>query len=63
MRRAVRRCTFRRLPTNTPLQAYVTLNDPIYVEAAQALGRRLAIAAQGKDGERERRRDRRNYLV
>jgi hypothetical protein len=24
------------------LQAYVTLNDPIYVEAAQSLGRRLA---------------------
>jgi len=35
-------CTFRRLPTNTPLQAYVTLNDPIYVEAAQSLGRHLA---------------------
>jgi hypothetical protein len=35
-------CTFRRLPTNTPLQAYVTLNDPIYVEAAQSLGRKLA---------------------
>jgi hypothetical protein len=35
-------CTIRRLPTNTPLQAYVTLNDPVYVEAAQALGRRLA---------------------
>jgi hypothetical protein len=35
-------CTFRRLPTNTPLQAYVTLNDPVYIEAAQALGRRLA---------------------
>ncbi|MSU56761.1 MAG: DUF1553 domain-containing protein [Pedosphaera sp.] len=34
-------CTFRRLPTNTPLQAYVTLNDPVYLEAAQALGRRL----------------------
>jgi hypothetical protein len=34
-------CTFRRLPTNTPLQAYVTLNDPVYVEAAQALGRRI----------------------
>ncbi|MEI2727369.1 MAG: DUF1553 domain-containing protein [Verrucomicrobiota bacterium] len=34
-------CTFRRLPTNTPLQAYVTLNDPVYVEAAQALGRRM----------------------
>lgn len=35
-------CTFRRLPTNTPLQAYVTLNDPVFVEAAQALSRRLA---------------------
>ena len=34
-------CTFRRLPTNTPLQAYVTLNDPVFVEASQALGRRL----------------------
>ena len=28
--------------TNTPLQALVTLNDPVYVEAAQALGRRMA---------------------
>jgi hypothetical protein len=34
-------CAFRRLPTNTPLQAYVTMNDPVYVEASQALGRRL----------------------
>jgi hypothetical protein len=34
-------CTFRRPPTNTPLQAYVTMNDPVFVEAAQALGRRL----------------------
>jgi hypothetical protein len=34
-------CTFRRLPTNTPLQAYVTLNDPVFMEAAQGLGRRL----------------------
>lgn len=34
-------CTVRRLPTNTPLQAFVTLNDPVFVEAAQALGRRL----------------------
>src|SRR5262249_36844444 len=25
----------------TPLQALVTLNDPVYVEAAQALGRRM----------------------
>jgi hypothetical protein len=34
-------CTIRRMPTNTPLQAYVTLNDPVYVEAAQALARRI----------------------
>src|SRR5205807_2742279 len=34
-------CTLRRLPTNTPLQAFVTLNDPAYVEMAQALGRRI----------------------
>lgn len=27
----------RRMPTNTPLQALVTLNDPVYYEAAQAL--------------------------
>ena len=30
-------CTSRRATTNTPLQAFVTLNAPIYVEAAQAL--------------------------
>ena len=34
-------CTMRRIPTNTPLQAFVTLNDPVYVEAAQALARRI----------------------
>ena len=31
----------RRIPTNTPLQALVTLNDPVYIEAAQALARRI----------------------
>src|SRR6185369_4030897 len=34
-------CTLRRIQTDTPLQAFVMLNDPVYVEAAQALGRRL----------------------
>ena len=35
-------CMVRRDRTNTPLQALVTLNDPVYIEAAQALGRRMA---------------------
>jgi hypothetical protein len=35
-------CTIRRTRTNTPLQALVTLNDPVYLEASQALGRRMA---------------------
>lgn len=34
-------CLPRRIRTNTPLQAFVTLNDPVYVEAAQALARRM----------------------
>ncbi len=35
-------CTLRRSRTNTPLQALVTLNDPAFVEAAQALARKMA---------------------
>jgi hypothetical protein len=38
-------CTVRRDRTNTPLQAFVTLNDPVYVEAAQALARRMGEGA------------------
>ena len=40
-------CTVRRIRTNTPLQALVTLNDPVYVEAAQSLAR--SMIAQGAD--------------
>jgi hypothetical protein len=35
-------CTLRRPRSNTPLQALVTLNDPVYIETAQALARRMA---------------------
>lgn len=34
-------CVTRRLPTNTPLQALVTLNDPVYVEVARTLAQHI----------------------
>jgi len=43
-------CTVRRSRTNTPLQALVTLNDPVYIEAAQALGKMLQTAAGSEKG-------------
>jgi len=39
-------CVSRRIRTNTPLQALVTLNDTVYVEAAAALTRRMVQAEE-----------------
>ncbi|MCM2372251.1 DUF1553 domain-containing protein [Aporhodopirellula aestuarii] len=44
-------CTVRRIRTNTPLQALVTLNDPVYIEAAQGLARRTVPSSEA-DSER-----------
>jgi Protein of unknown function (DUF1553)/Protein of unknown function (DUF1549)/Planctomycete cytochrome C len=45
-------CTTRRIRTNTPLQALVMLNDAVYVEAAQALARRIMTEGRGKPARR-----------
>jgi hypothetical protein len=45
-------CTVRRPRTNTPLQALTTLNDPVFFEAAQAMGRRILKEAGGSATER-----------
>ena len=37
----------RRIPTNTPLQALVTLNDPVFRQADEALARRMSRAPAG----------------
>ncbi|MFK7734889.1 MAG: PSD1 and planctomycete cytochrome C domain-containing protein [Pirellulaceae bacterium] len=34
-------CSARRLPSNTPLQALMTLNDQTFIEAAEALAKRM----------------------
>jgi hypothetical protein len=47
-------CSVRRTRTNTPLQALVTMNDPVYVEAAQALARRLTHEGGSTDADKAR---------
>jgi len=37
-------CTIRRTVTNTPLQALVTLNDPVYLEASYKLAKNTQVA-------------------
>ena len=41
----------RRIPTNTPLQALVTLNDPVYHEAAEALAQRMIADQRSVDAQ------------
>jgi hypothetical protein len=47
-------CIVRRARTNTPLQALVTLNDPVYVEASQALARRMVSSGEPTAPDRAR---------
>ena len=42
-------CQVRRIRTNTPLQALVTLNDPVYLEAAAALAKRMVTEADATE--------------
>jgi mono/diheme cytochrome c family protein len=42
-------CTVRRISTNTPLQALVTLNDTAFVEMAQALARKMHAAGKSPE--------------
>jgi len=52
-------CSARRIATSTPLQALVTLNDPVYMECAVALARRM----QEEGGDRLRRQIVRGYRL
>ena len=46
------KCVARRSVTNTPLQALVLLNDPVYLEASRALAHRILTEAPNDPGKR-----------
>ena len=54
-------CSPRRITTNTPLQALVTMNDPVYVEASAAFAKR--IMASGSISDPAQRRERLAFAV
>jgi len=43
-------CTVRRQKTNTPLQALVLLNDPVFVEASKVIGEQITKSEKIEDG-------------
>lgn len=47
-------CMVRRIRTNTPLQSLVTLNDPVFLEAAAALASRMVNEAEDVQSRAER---------
>ncbi|MEO5917709.1 MAG: PSD1 and planctomycete cytochrome C domain-containing protein [Luteolibacter sp.] len=44
-------CTARRIVSNTPLQALVTMNDPAHIEAARGLAKRMAAHSSDLPGQ------------
>jgi hypothetical protein len=46
-------CVARRIRTNTPLQALVTLNDSVYVEAARHLALKISEKSEGQTAEQQ----------
>ncbi len=43
-------CVTERTPTNTPLHALITLNDPVYLEASQTIGRNIIASENIESG-------------